>query len=81
MNWGDVVWYAKETKILFTFLALLFLLFGCKSKEEKANDYLNNKEYKKAYDFLYDRDQYHTGDNGILKITNLDRLKITNFGK
>lgn len=46
-------------KVLLVMICFLLLLSGCKSKQEKANDYLNNKEYKKAHDILYKLDDDH----------------------
>ena len=50
----------RKIKYILLLLICFLLLFGRKSKEEKANDYLNNKEYKKAYDILYDLDVDHS---------------------
>lgn len=50
-------------KRLISFLMVLCILLSltaCKSKEERAVDYLNNNEYKKAYDLLYDLDEDHS---------------------
>lgn len=41
-------------------LCMMISLLSCKSKEEKADDYAKNGEYKKAYDLLYNLDQDHS---------------------
>ncbi|MDO4378653.1 MAG: hypothetical protein Q4C64_05830 [Erysipelotrichia bacterium] len=58
----------KRLMNIFLIICLLISLTGCKSKEEKAEDYLQKNEYKKAYDILYDLDEYHTrADEVVVK--------------
>ncbi len=50
----------KRIVSIFLILCTLLSLSGCKSKEERAVDYVNKNEYKKAYDLLYDLDEDHS---------------------
>ncbi len=45
---------------LLLVLSIVLSLSGCKSKQQQANDYVSNNEYKKAYDVLYDLDDDHS---------------------
>ncbi|MDO4377782.1 MAG: hypothetical protein Q4C64_01355, partial [Erysipelotrichia bacterium] len=50
----------KRIISIFLILCTLLSLSGCKSKQERAVDYVNKNEYKKAYDLLYDLDEDHS---------------------
>ncbi len=50
----------KRVMNVFLIICLLLSLAGCKSKEEKAEDYLQKNEYNKAYEILYYLDENHT---------------------
>ncbi len=49
----------KKIISLLLVMSIVLSLSGCKSKQQKANDYVSNNEYKKAYDILYDLDDDH----------------------
>ncbi len=50
----------KKIISLLLVMSIVLSLSGCKSKQQKANDYVSNNEYKKAYDILYDLDDDHS---------------------
>lgn len=82
----------KKIVNILIVLCILLSMSGCsKTDEEKAETYLKNNEYKKAYDLLYDLDEYHTRaddcvvewykyclENGSID-SELDNIKINKY--
>ena len=45
---------------LLLLVTVLLTMFGCKSKEDKAKEFVNKGQYRQAYDILYDLDEDHS---------------------
>ncbi len=50
----------KKILSMLIVVTLLVTMVGCKSNEDKANDYVSKGQYKEAYDLLYDLDEDHS---------------------
>ncbi len=50
----------KKIVSLLLVLCIVLSLSACKSKQQQADDYVGNNEYKKAYDILYELDDDHS---------------------